>query len=101
MCRIADCLEKQADFTDAASEGFMWGADKGLTFALVAPALVGIVSGAMASKITSPTTQKSELQKSLIAAELEESLAEMKRKQAIAKAKETMNVGPTERSLHM
>ena len=94
-------LEKTADFMDAASEGAMWGADKATTVALVAPALIGLASGAVVSKISSPAEKKKELQKSLIAAELEESLAEMKRKQAIARAKEQAYGGPTERSLHM
>lgn len=78
-----------------------WALNKGILAAALAPALGGIATGAIASKFTSPSTEKDVVQKSLIAAELEEAVAELQRKRAVdMKKKETEN-GRTERSLHI
>lgn len=95
-------MEKKASFTDALSEGGKWAIDKALLAAAVAPALGGVATGALASKLSSPSDEKTVVQKALIAAELEEAVAELKRKRAIELAKAgASNVTAKERSLHL
>jgi hypothetical protein len=78
-----------------------WALNKGILAAALAPALGGISAGALASKFTSPSTEKDVVQKSLIAAELEEAVAELKRKRAVDLRHKEMENGGTERSLHI
>lgn len=95
-------LDKRADVADALAEGGSWLADKAWLAAIAAPALGGVAAGALASKLTSPSDEKTDIQKALIAAELEEAVAELKRKRAIELAKlGAQNVAGKERSLHI
>jgi len=76
-------------------------ADIGMTAAIAAPAVAGLAAGGLHSKLTSPAGSATLAQKALIAAELEEALAELKRRRAVELAKETANVPGKQRSLHL
>ena len=78
-----------------------WAVNKALWLAALAPVLGGMSAGALSSKFTSPATEKDVVQKSLIAAELEEAVAELKRKRAVDLKKKEYENGGTERSLHI
>jgi len=75
----------------------------GQNTALLAPAAAGLLGGAAVSKLTSPSGEATVAQKALIAAELEEAVAEMKRQRKIETIKEVMRDGQgyKGRSLHI
>ena len=74
-----------------------FGIKKGTALALVLPILLGIGAGSSMSKLTSPSGVDSEnLQKSLVAAELDEAIAELKRKKAFANQSEEPRNSPRE-----
>ena len=74
-----------------------WSADKLKALLILAPVLLGIGAGASVSKLTRPSATDAEnLQKSLISAEMEEALAELKRKKSFAQEEESSS---TEREI--
>jgi len=95
-------MDKQADIIEAGTEAGKWALDKATTAAIALPALGGLSAGALASLLTSPSSKKDEMQKALVAAELEEAVAELKRRQAIEKMKDqAYGQGNHGRSLHI
>ena len=68
---------------------------------VAAPALAGIATGTLQSRITSPTKLDTEtLQKAIVAAELEQAVAELKRRKALREVEEEEK-SPEERSIHI
>lgn len=72
-----------------------------VTLALGLPLLAGGLTGAAYSKLTSPQADIKNVQKMLIASEMEQALANMKRQRDAAALKERFTDGRTERSLHI
>jgi hypothetical protein len=102
---LAQYLQKHADITDIIASSGDALISKGITGAVVAPALLGAAAGTLVSKLTSPVSKSESTQKALVAAELEEALAEMERRKKLAIIRDHMKskikkAKNAERSLH-
>ena len=88
-------LQKNAAFLDKgmdAAIGFsQWSADKAMKVMVFGPILLGLASGALVSKLTSPAAKMKVTQKEMIAEELTQLEAEMRRRQALARIKEKLD----------
>jgi len=98
-------LDKEAFWEGSATAGAMGvgsvvsTAGKAKALALLIPVLVGVGAGASVSKLTSPSaTDTDNMQKSILAGEMEEALAELRRKKEFA-TEETEATGPSPREI--
>ena len=99
-------LEKTADMEDIIGAGTSTAAyvgNKAYMIALLLPIVSGAMAGAVASKLTSPVGERNKVQKSLVAAELEEAAAELQRKRTLDMANEAGKNGENypEKALHI
>jgi hypothetical protein len=82
-----------------------WAVDNAVMLGTLAPVLAGIGTGALSSKITSPSKlDQQTLQKKLLAIELQEYRTELERRKALAKRKginESTEEQTPERSLRL
>ena len=72
-------------------------ADKLKAIALLLPIMLGVGAGASVSKLTSPSgTDTENMQKSLLASEMEEAITELRRKKAFANEDDNTGEAPRE-----
>jgi len=75
--------------------------EKSLALTLAAPVLLGLAGGYTWSRVTSPPSDSGTIQKQMVAHELEEALALIKRRQAMQKASEKAKAPVNSRSLRL
>jgi hypothetical protein len=100
---LADYINKEADPMAAIENVANRVVDTGQFALLAAPVLAGMTAGGLHSVLTSPGGKFDSTQKALVAAEMEEALAEMERRKQLAMLRDKMKKvgGKSERSLHI
>lgn len=81
---LAAYMNKSASVGDLMTSLGERGADLAEKAAFLAPLGLGAVGGVLASKLTSPNSSDKVLQQALVTRELEEALAELQRRKALA-----------------